>query len=44
MIYINGIRASKGDLKTFFEWLKAKKITATAHTTKSGALAIVTNG
>lgn len=44
MIYINGIRATRGDLAALLEWLKAGKITATAHTTKKGALAIRTNG
>lgn len=42
MIYINGIRASKKDLERLIKWLKEGKITATAHTTKSGSLAIVT--
>lgn len=42
MIYINGIRASKKDIETLLKWLKEGKTTATAHTTKSGNLAIVT--
>ena len=41
-IYINGIKASKGDLKALLEWLKQGKTEATAHTTKSGNLAITT--
>lgn len=43
MIYINGIRASKDDIKTLLKWLKDGKTTATAHTTKKGNLAIVTD-
>ena len=42
MIYINGIKATKDDLKMLLKWLKEGKTTATAHTTKGGALAIVT--
>ncbi len=41
-IYINGIKASKGDLKVLLEWLKQGKTEATAHTTKKGNLAIIT--
>lgn len=40
--YINGIRATRGDLRALLEWIKAGKTTATAHTTKGGNLAIVT--
>lgn len=42
MIYINGIRATKADIKRLLEDLKNGKNRATAHTTKSGALAITT--
>lgn len=42
MIYINGIRASKKDIYRLIKWIKDGKITATAHTTKSGSLAITT--
>jgi hypothetical protein len=42
MIYINGIRASKADFKRLLQDLKNGKQRATAHTTRSGALAIVT--
>jgi hypothetical protein len=42
MIYINGIKASRADLARLLEELKKGRQRATAHTTKSGALAIVT--
>lgn len=42
MIYINGIKASKADVKRLLADLKTGKQKATAHTTKSGALAITT--
>lgn len=42
MIYINGIKASKADIKRLCEDLKNGKNRATAHTTKNGNLAIVT--
>jgi hypothetical protein len=42
MIYINGIKASKADVKRLLQDLKNGKNKATAHTTKSGNLAIVT--
>jgi hypothetical protein len=42
MIYINGIRASRADVKRLLEDLKTGNQRATAHTTKSGALAITT--
>ena len=42
VIYINGIKATKGDLKVLLEWLKQGKTKAVAHTTKKGSLAIVT--
>jgi hypothetical protein len=42
MIYINGHRASKADLARLIEDLKNGKQSATAHTTRRGALAIVT--
>jgi hypothetical protein len=42
MIYINGTKASKNDIRRLLEDLKNGTQRATAHTTKSGALAIVT--
>jgi hypothetical protein len=42
MIYINGIRATRADLARLLDDLKNGKQKATAHTTKSGNLAIVT--
>lgn len=42
MIYINGIKASRADLARLLAELKKGKNRATAHTTKGGALAIVT--
>ena len=42
MIYINGIKASKSDIKRLCEDLKNGKHRATAHTTKKGNFAIVT--
>ncbi len=42
MIYINGIKASKNDIKRLLWELKTGRNKATAHTTKSGALAITT--
>jgi hypothetical protein len=42
MIYINGTKATKNDIKRLLEDLKAGKQRATAHTTKNGNFAIVT--
>lgn len=42
MIYINGIKATRADLARLLEDLKNGIQRATAHTTKAGALAIVT--
>ena len=42
MIYINGSKASREDLKRLLQDLKTGKNSAVAHTTKAGALAIVT--
>lgn len=42
MIYINGIKASKADIKRLLHDLKNGKNRATAHTTKSGNFALVT--
>jgi hypothetical protein len=42
MIYINGTKASKNDIKRLLKDLKNGTQRATAHTTKSGALAITT--
>lgn len=42
MIYINGIKASKKDIKRLSADLKNGKQRATAHTTKKGNLAIIT--
>ena len=42
MIYINGTKASKSDIKRLSEDLKNGKNRATAHTTKRGNLAIIT--
>jgi hypothetical protein len=42
MIYINGTKASKSDLARLLQDLKNGTQRATAHTTKSGALAITT--
>lgn len=42
MIYINGIKASKADVKRLLADLKNGKQRATAHTTKGGNLAIIT--
>lgn len=42
MIYINGVKASKNDIKRLLKDLKNGTQTATAHTTKKGNLAIVT--
>jgi hypothetical protein len=42
MIYINGIKATKNDIKRLLEDLKNGTQRATAHTTKGGALAITT--
>lgn len=42
MIYINGIKASKADIKRLLADLKNGTQRATAHTTKGGNLAIVT--
>jgi hypothetical protein len=43
MIYINGIKASKKDIKTLIEWLDSGKTTAKVHITKRGNIAIVTD-
>lgn len=40
MIYINGIRASKKDIARLLKDLKKGIVTATATTTKKGALSI----
>jgi hypothetical protein len=42
MIYINGTKASRADFARLLEDLRNGKQSATAHTTKGGALAIVT--
>lgn len=42
MIYINGIKASKADIKRLLQDLKNGTQRATAHTTKGGNLAIIT--
>jgi hypothetical protein len=42
MIYINGTKATKSDIKRLLADLKAGKQRATAHTTKNGNFAIVT--
>ena len=42
MIYINGAKASKNDIKRLLTDLKNGTNRATAHTTKRGNLAIVT--
>jgi hypothetical protein len=42
MIYINGIKATRADLKRLLNDIRNGKNRATAHTTRSGALAIVT--
>lgn len=42
MIYINGHRASRADFARLLQDLQNGTQTATAHTTKGGALAIVT--
>ena len=42
MIYINGTKATKNDIKRLLEDLKNGKQRATAHTTKNGNLAIIT--
>jgi hypothetical protein len=42
MIYINGHRASRADFARLLEDLKNGTQTATARTTRGGALAIVT--
>jgi hypothetical protein len=42
MIYINGIKASKADVKRLLADLKNGTQRATAHTTKGGNLAIIT--
>jgi hypothetical protein len=42
MIYINGTKATKADIKRLLQDLKNGTQRATAHTTKSGNLAIVT--
>lgn len=42
MIYINGTKATKSDIKRLLQDLKNGKQRATAHTTKGGALAIIT--
>jgi hypothetical protein len=42
MIYINGTKASRADLDRLLEDLKNGTQRATAHTTKNGNLAIIT--
>ena len=42
MIYINGKKASKDDLKMLKQWIKAGKTTARAKTTKNGNISIIT--
>ena len=42
MIYINGVKASKADIKRLIEDLKNGTQRAKAHTTKNGNLAITT--
>ena len=42
MIYINGTKASKADVKRLLQDLKSGKQRAKAHTTKNGNLAIIT--
>lgn len=42
MIYINGIRASQNDIKRLLADLKNGTQRATAHTTKNGNFAIIT--
>ena len=42
MIYINGVKASHADLARLLADLKNGTQKATAHTTKSGNLAIIT--
>lgn len=42
MIYINGRRASRAKIRALLKWIKEGKTTATARTTRGGALAIVT--
>ena len=42
MIYINGIKASKKDIETFYKWIKAGKIIAYGKVTKKGNIAIRT--
>ena len=42
MVYINGTKASRADIKRLLTDLKNGTQRATAHTTKSGALAITT--
>jgi hypothetical protein len=42
MIYINGKKATKADIKRLTADLKSGKQRATAHSTKKGNLAIVT--
>lgn len=42
MIYINGIKATTSDIKRLLADLKSGTQRATAHTTKSGNLAIIT--
>ena len=42
MIYINGIKATKADIKRLLADLKNGTNRATAHTTKGGAIAIKT--
>lgn len=42
MIYINGIKATQSDIKRLLADLRNGKQRATAHTTKGGNLAIIT--
>lgn len=43
MIYINGTKATKEDMKILLKNIKNGKTKATAHTTKKGNFAIVTS-
>ena len=43
MIYINGTKASKQDIKILIKNIKNGKTRAIAHTTKKGNFAIVTS-
>lgn len=43
MIYINGVKANKKDIKILLKNIKEGKTRAKAHTTKNGNFAIVTS-